>query len=210
MRQIVRDKWLDFTSGLEGVVKTMYLDSHAPPLVTIGYGCLIDPMSMALGLPFVHRDNGEAATQVEIANEWRNLKSQPGLAKMHWKYAAAQCKLELTQEGIEWLALQRLSANHAIMLCYLPDLDAWPADAQMAVHSMAWAMGAGFAPPHGSSHGFPNWLRAAKAGDFAGCAASCGMNATNNPGLIPRNKRNVALLAAAATSDDFEALHISW
>jgi GH24 family phage-related lysozyme (muramidase) len=198
MHQSVRDTFVDFTTTFEGRVSTMYLDVLG--LVTIGLGCLIDPITAAVSLPFVRRKTGEKANPTEITAEWRNIKSQPHLAKLHWKFAAAQCKLELEQEEIDLLALHRLDMNNATLLRFLPDFEDWPADAQLATHSMTWAMGAGFMAPHGASKGFPLWWRAAKKQDWEQCALQCTINPKGNPGVIPRNVADRHLFAAALTT----------
>jgi GH24 family phage-related lysozyme (muramidase) len=204
MRPVVRDNWIAYTTGLEGRVSTMYLDCLG--LVTIGLGCLIDPVRAATTLPFVHRVSGAQATTIEVSSEWYKIKSQPGLAKLHWKYAAAQCKLRLLESGIDSLALQRLELNNATLLRFLPDFEEWPANAQLATHSMSWAMGAGFMAPHGTSRGFPSWWAAAKRQDWLSCAQQCKINSKGNPGVIPRNERNVAQFRAAANGDPDELL----
>ena len=80
--------------------------------------------------------------------------------------------------------------------------DQWPADAQMAVLSMAWAMGPGFAP---------KWTKFCAAfarkdsPDFEAAAATCKMNEAGNPGLIPRNNANKRLFLNASAVLDGES-----
>ncbi len=74
--------------------------------------------------------------------------------------------------------------------------DNWPADAQMALLSMAWAMG-----PAGPGN-FPRFSAACENLDFNGAARECEMDATGNPGLVPRNLANKTLLSNAAVVRD--------
>jgi hypothetical protein len=200
VRECVKNVFIGYTIGLEGRVPTMYLDCLG--FMTIGLGCLIDPIGMALALPFVHRNDGSPASSSEIASEWRKIKAQPGLAKLHWRIAASQCRLKLTESTIDELALKRLDLNNATLIHFLPDFESWPADAQLATHSMAWAMGAGFMAPHGKSKGFPSWWRSAKARKWNECALECKINPTGNAGVIPRNVRNKKLFECAQSCTD--------
>ena len=48
-----------FSKDLEGEVPNMYLDTHDPPLVTIGVGNMIEPIEVARRLDLVYKsDNG--------------------------------------------------------------------------------------------------------------------------------------------------------
>jgi len=47
--------------------------------------------------------------------------------------------LRLTPEGIHQLVARKLALNHEILESRFPDINEWPADAQLATHSMSWA-----------------------------------------------------------------------
>jgi GH24 family phage-related lysozyme (muramidase) len=189
-----------FTKRLEGHVSHMYLDMKG--LVTTGLGCLIDPVGLALPLPWQHRYEKRPATKTEIAAEWNLVKSRQDLAKYHYSRIGKMCSLDLTADGIDQLATARLNLFEGILKSKLPRWDNWPADAQLATMSMAWAMGAGF------TRTFTNWLASARAGNWEACAAECEINAHGNPGIVPRNKANQALFRAAAKTNtpDFVTL----
>jgi hypothetical protein len=171
----------------------MYLDCKG--LVTIGLGCLIDPESLARPLPFRFKGSDKPADPAAIGEEWHRVKDNQLLAKQGYKMAGRVTQLYLTGEGIDQLARRRIESFEATLRKYLPEWDHWPANAQLATMSMAWAMGAGFVPK------FKNWWTMAKTQNWPGCAKCCGMNATGNVGLIPRNKANVALFNAADTEN---------
>src|SRR6185503_10062976 len=72
-----------------------------------------------------------------------------------------------------------------------PAWEEWPADAQLGVLSLAWAVGAGFAPK------WPKFTAACLASDWAGARENCTLREEKNPGVIPRNQANRRLFANA-------------
>jgi GH24 family phage-related lysozyme (muramidase) len=197
MKQAALDAFPDFTERLEGKVPTMYRDILG--LVTVGYGCLIDPVGLAVIQPFVHRETKLPASRSEIAAEWNTVKAHAN-PKLHWKYAAKLCNLEMTLTGMIDLLENRLALFESQLKGVFPDWDQWPADAQFATMSMSWAMGAGFTKK------FTTWTKCALAQSWLGCAKQCLMRTAGNPGLIPRNKANVRLFTAAAATENPDQL----
>src|SRR5688572_25615857 len=79
--------WLRYIRRHEGEVAYMYLDTKG--LVTIGIGNLIDPVSLAIGLPLRFKAKnrlgapaGRLATHAEIETEWKALKNHPKRQKL--------------------------------------------------------------------------------------------------------------------------------
>ncbi len=182
MKAAVRAAWIDFTKPMEGGVSWMYLDIKG--LVTIAYGNLVDPASHAMRLPLV-RPDGSQATQQEIAAAWLAVKGQPQLAQQGYRAAARWTTLRLTDEGMANVALSKFDDFGKELLRRFPDIEEWPADAQLATMSMAWACGPWFA--------FPSLVIALHDQDFARAATLCHINEAGNPGLIPRNIVNKRL-----------------
>lgn len=194
MKTSVAGAFRGFNEPLEGVVHHMYLDILG--LVTVGVGNLIDPISEALKLPFRFRNNpAQMATQAEIAAEWNALKANTALAKKGHRAAAKVAQLELSDASVGDLIQKRLLDNEKKIKkqATFAKWDSWPADAQLAVLSMAWAMG-----PNGFSK-FPRFSAACAAGDFRGAAANCRMAEAGNPGVVPRNDANQLMFRNAAT-----------
>lgn len=199
MHQAVSDRFVDFTAPLEGVVTSLYVDIHGAkvppvPCVTTAIGCLVDPVASALALPWVMPD-GSLASRDEIARQWQLVKDDaPSLSKLHWKYAAALTTIRLTDQGVLDVVRQRLLANEKVLRGYFPNWDLFPADAQLACCSMAWAVGAGFPKIFG------NFRAAANAQNWASAIAACAIRTDGNPGVVPRNAANRLCLANAAAS----------
>jgi hypothetical protein len=191
MHQSVIDIFPNFSIPLEGKVGHFYLDIKG--LVTIGVGCLVDDLGSACSLPMVHKD-GTPASSAEIAAEWRLIKANQYLSKMHYKYAGALCKLRLTDDGVNSLMTRRLMANDALFRKSWPAWDTFPADAQLAISSLGWAMGAGF------TRKFPMFWLAVKNKNWVSASKNCKINPKGNPGVIPRNKLDEKLLLAAAVT----------
>lgn len=188
MRDSVRAAFVEFTAPFEGVVPWMYCDVKG--LVSVGIGNLIDPIQMAMSLPFVHAD-GSAADRAEIAAEWLRIKNFPNAAALGHRAVEHVAKLRLTLGGVQDLVSGKLAQMGAMLVQRFPDFEQWPADAQLATLSMSWACGPAFR--------FPALAHALFDGDFTVAANECHMDETGNLGLAPRNVANVTLYRNAAT-----------
>ena len=140
-------------------------------------------------MPFVKKEGGAAATRAEITSEWNLIKDADN--SMHLKTkghlaCAPLTKLKLTEATILDLCSKRLKANETELkkVTEFQKFDEWPADAQLALHSMAWAMGPAFA----AEGKWPHFRAACGKMDFDPAADNCKMSETGNAGLIPRNR----------------------
>lgn len=205
MRDIVRRSFVAFSGPLEGVVPWMYADVRG--LVTCAIGILIDPMSYALALPWVRRD-GSPATPGEIVQDWHRIKGDASMARLGHRAAERVTALRLTTEGVERVVLAKLDEVDAQLAQRWQEYPTWCADAQLAVLSMAWAMGVGFAyPKFDDAVRRQLWAVFNAEGELVGGAAhECGIRSEDdprtaadesNPGVRPRNLRNRLLLVAA-------------
>lgn len=190
MHDSVRCGWVDFNEPLEGIVLSFYADVLG--LITIGMGCLVDPLGAALALPMQHPD-GTYATRAEIATAWHAVKSDPACKVKGWRYAAAlpANQLRLSRSEVETLIFQKLGQLDAAMRYRFDHWDDWPAPAQMGVLSMCWAMGSGFVTK------FPKFTAACRRGDWATAAAECAISPERGT-VVERNRRNRALFLEAA------------
>ncbi len=191
MYQSVRDAFYDFNAPLEGVITWMYLDIKG--FVTIGVGNLIDPINQALALPFEYEDEPESfVTSDEIREAWETVKSNQSLRFEGTKAFKDLNNLRLSEAAIRSLVDSRLTANETFLKGAFPDFENFPADAQLGLLSIAWAMGAGFAKK------FPKFRSACISQDWDTAAAECSISEVGNPGVIPRNKANRTLFSNAA------------
>lgn len=192
MRATVEAAFYDFNVPYEGAVPYLYQDVKA--LVSIGVGILADPLSLALTLPFVHKD-GTPATTNEVSAEWLRIKDLPPdrfgrtAAQRGHLYAEPFTTLRLTEEGLRSSLASKLTQMDTFLMKRFATYELWPADAQLAILSLSWACGPAFQFPH---------LEVALAQlDFASCAIEIRMDETGNPGLKPRNKANHTLMLNA-------------
>ena len=142
----VISNWVTLNQPLEGVLAFMYTD--ALNLVTTGMGNLVDasqsgsstPWAPALSLPWKNPD-GSLADQATIIAQWQAVKDGGVNSSVN---AGPLTTIRLDSAGIQQAVQTTLDANEAILRRYFPGWDNLPADAQAAIMSMAWAMGAGF------------------------------------------------------------------
>jgi hypothetical protein len=144
MRKSVESAWPEFTAGFEGGYDTNFMYRDAKNLVTTAFGMLIDPISLAMPLPWRGADGGPA-TPEEVTQEWNTVKN--GGPEFLSVAARGHTQLRLEKPAIDMLVLQKTRANEDYLRRRFPQYDNWPADAQMGLLSMAWAMGPAFSFP---------------------------------------------------------------
>jgi hypothetical protein len=194
----VQSAFRSFSEKFEGSVPYMYLDVKG--LVTVGVGNLIDPVAEAQALPFRFKNKpgvaapGSPATKEQVAAEWLKVKGNVNLARQGHTAAESVTDLELANDAIDTLILARLTNNEGFLKRqpWCQNFETWPADAQLGLLSMAWAMG-----PGGPGQ-FAHFRAACEQSDFNTAAKQCKMDETGNPGLIPRNQANFTLFSNAA------------
>lgn len=187
MRPAVRAAFLDFTAPLEGVCAWMYLDVKG--LVTCAVGNLIDTPIEARQWRWLCPDGTDASAE-EVTAEWRAVKSRQDM-KSHGGGAFRKVThLRLSREEIDRGVGEKLAHNDRYLTRRYAEYEDWPADAQLALHSLAWACG--------PAYSFPNLDAACRRLDFEAAAGECRMDERGNPGLVPRNRANRVLFLNAA------------
>ncbi|MEU0368953.1 peptidoglycan-binding domain-containing protein [Streptomyces sp. NPDC006283] len=200
MHQSVRDAFMPFSKPLEGRLDFMYLDVKG--LVSTGVGNLLDadnpsapssnptPLPDIFTLDWFDKDTRVPADRAEIEEEYRKVKfSGTALATTDQKVAVT--RLRISQQAIDALVTRKLDSfeNSLRGREMFAGYDGWPADGQLGLLSMAWAMGPLFR--------FPKFQAAATSGDWLTMAQECRMTEAGNPGVIPRNVRNGLLFTLA-------------
>ncbi|MFD6878342.1 MULTISPECIES: peptidoglycan-binding protein [unclassified Streptomyces] len=187
MHTSVRDNFPAFSTRLEGRVKHMYLDSLGN--VTIAIGNKIDPVADALdlaslGAPLLRDSNNTKASDAEITAEWTKVKGGSTATTLH-----------LSEPSIDALVTKRLKQNETVLLTIFPGFDDWPADAQLAILSMAWGLGPNaLRPPK-----FQKLRAAIGARKWFNAARECNMTGS---GLDKRNAVDRGLFRNAAVSEE--------
>ncbi len=201
MRDSVHDVFLAFTERWEGGVSCPYADRRG--LMTVAFGNLIEPLGMALVLPFV-RPDGVLATDADITYAWHTVKNDPLSAIKGWKHAAKLTDLRLPYEEMVRLFWQRATINDNALRRLVSGWDERNACVQLALHSWAWAGGPGMA--------FPRMMAALADHDYVTAAEEIKLKVETtdgagkpiiNSGLIPRNRANRILLLNAAKVDAY-------
>jgi len=189
MHQSVLDIFPSFTAKIEGRIPYMYQDILG--LVTIGLGCLIDPIQSAVNLPFRHTSDNELAGTGAIIVEWNTIKSNKSLASKGHLAAKKIATLYLCEQSIDLLASKRMSQFEHDLKKGFPDWDNFPANAQLSIMSMAWAMGPLFYKE------FPKFSKSCNMKRWMEASTECKIDELGNAGLVPRNTANKTLLENA-------------
>lgn len=188
-----------FQERFEGFTQYPYADVKG--LITVGVGCLIDPLTDDVtGLPWAIAD--VPVDKSEVAIQWSKLK-QSGLAGRTAGYQSQFTTIRLSHAAVNDLFDSRMAHFDAFVARRFAWYATAPGDAQLGVLSMAWAMGPAFA--------FPRWEAYCETGDWSGAATECRIDTTGNPGVAARNSANVVLFGNAASvvknGWDVEAVH---
>lgn len=171
MKPSARAAFVAFSAPFEGICTWLYLDVLG--YVTTGMGNLVDPILLATALPWQNPD-GTPTSPEDVRAAWtavdghrsdpKGTRQTSGLATQYGGAFQGVTTIRLDHAGIDALCARQLASNEAIMHRYFPGFDNLPADAQLCLHSMAWAMGAGF------GQSFVNFRDAINAGRYGDAA----------------------------------------
>ncbi len=155
----------------ENSIPHMYLDTHKPPLVTVGIGNLLKTVDDAIILPFqVANANRAPATTTQIRQAYAAVKAMPGGLKAS-AYRAAQPALFLSMFDINDLLQRRLTREFipALERGFAGYWDGFPQPAQRALLDLIFTLGsaglfgAKAMPPRAAIYGYPNLVHACKS-----------------------------------------------
>ncbi|MBZ4018031.1 hypothetical protein [Streptomyces purpurogeneiscleroticus] len=156
MRRSVRDIWVAFNRPIEARLDFMYLDSEG--WVTTALGNKIDETrkggrtptdaerraSLSLAMEWSwENERHERATPEEVAAEWDRTKARFDQRKDGGGSFEQYATLRLPDAAIDTVMFRKLdSTEHALKArAEFTHFDSMPADAQLGLLSMAWAMG---------------------------------------------------------------------
>lgn len=187
MHPSVPERWRDFSEDIEGRLPFPYLCTAAR--VTTGVGNMIEPLAFAQTLPWLNTETGRRATPDEVAAAYRAVEARKDLAPHGGGRFRNVTALRLTDADIDRLVWHKLGDVERALRGMFPAWDGWPADAQLALLSWAWAVGV-----HSP---YPRMFAALRAGDFRAAAEECTINPQRGT-IRLRNERNRMLLRNAA------------
>lgn len=179
-QQIVADKLPDF----EGRIAWPYLDTHKPPIVTVGIGCAIESLAEFVSLPFTI--SGIPATPDQITAAWYELLKMPGgMTAVHYQYDGC---LILTDQGIETLIGRRLATFTIQLHTMFTDFANYPIGPKAGLLELIYGLGMGKDASVGATGLYAyHMLRAAVArSDWATAAKESKVNASD-PAYDKRN-----------------------
>jgi GH24 family phage-related lysozyme (muramidase) len=204
MNPSVRQVFPSFSERCEGRFRWPYLDIKGLP--TVGIGCLINSVRTALALPWTILEGGPRATSLQVSAQWTYLKEHQALAQAGARACEHATQLRLSDADVDALLASRMAVNETILAKRFKAWSFFPADAQLALHSLSWAVGAVEV-----AEGYPKLCAAAERGDWDGARAECTISGEDkNAGLIPRNVANrICLANAARVRDNPTALRAS-
>lgn len=183
VRADVFESFPAWVQQFEGAVPHMYQDVKG--YVTTGIGNLVDPVELALKLPWL-RPDGSLASEDEIRDEWERVKAMPK-ALLASRYDAPDA-LRLSSESIAQLVRQHSANDILALVKAYPDFPTFPAPAQKAIMGMAWALGAYFPAK------WPKFSAAVRAQDWKMAAE----NASSKDFTADRNTATRELFLQAA------------
>lgn len=157
MRSVVESVFRQFTKDFEGDTTWMYLDREG--IVTTGDGNALFTPDAAAALPWQNAD-GSSASKSDIIDAWHTVhtsgipfEDEGGGSKDFQNLTT----IRLTPAGVRQIVDRKLAENENDLIKQYPAFNSWPAYAQLALLSMAWAMGSNIAK------GYPKFTAALNA-----------------------------------------------
>lgn len=197
----VVSSFVPWSEPFEGYTDFPYTDAHG--LVTTGMGNLLDALApgQVMGQNCGHGTNipcGQATpTSFALSLPWEggDINADWAAIKQAWPgVSSVACRditsCRLPRAAVEKLVAEKLAENERALVANLPGYTTAPADAQLAAHSMSWAMGTGFAST------WPKFREAFGKKDFVTAANESHMQGV---GIDMRNMANKLLLINADT-----------
>lgn len=197
MRAAAKPEFIKITEAWEGPATINWLFPDVKNLVSTGMGLLLDPVGAALLLPW-RRADGELATRDEIVADFYRVKNDPNAARLGHLYSKKIAQLRCNPEDIHAFVLMKVASNESILRQGFPEYDDYPADAQLAMNSLAWALGPSYFSPKAGRCYFPKLTEAIRGRDWRTASVECKMDETGNSGLRPRNAANRVMFTNAA------------
>jgi len=137
-RAAVLSAFVAYSKNFEGCLPFPYLDVKR--LVTVGIGELENDIHDFFALPFTI--DGRPALTAEKSygySQLRNCGLDPRKGGVQYENVT---RLRLSDAAITTLTSMKLSQNERVIEAFIPEFYILCSDAQLAIHSMSWALGA--------------------------------------------------------------------
>jgi hypothetical protein len=195
VRDVVRQNFVKFNGPLEGVLGFMYTD--AENLVTTAMGFLLPTPGSALELQPYWTVDGSPASDQQVLDSYAAVAAGGVNSSVNAGSIPGNI-VRLTQQGIQYATDLRIDEDEPLLAKGFPAYDSWNAYAQMALWSMAWAMGPGF------WSGFPQFTAAVNASPprFADAAPPLALGHFKGVGIAQRIADNDKLWTYAQQVQD--------
>lgn len=208
----VRAEFVDFSISCEGDMPVLYSDIKGIPTAAIGNA--FESVEDMLAWPWVHvggsMDGAPAlpgavraeyqavvALGAQFLAQAKELGVEAAKVFPPNSYWINRATIKLLPATINTLVLSKFDQFEAILTKnFFPAFGAWPADAQLATMSMAWALGPWFPQKWPLFHSdvlLRNW---------ADAAAQSHIPDITNPGLVRRNAANLLMFQNAAAASE--------
>lgn len=181
--------FIDKAPSWEGNTSWLILDTHVPPLPTVGIGCQV-PLAEALTLPW--QVSGVTVPPSIVSAAYARVSAMPG-GRVASYYRYPGC-MELDLPARLALFQRRVDDGYAQLLVLLPSFDTYPDAAKTALLNLIFNLG-----PGGLTH-YVQLLRCVVRRDWLGAAAQSGVN-TQQPAFAERNAWCAGLFRQAAAQD---------
>lgn len=178
--------FIDKAPSWEGDTAWPILDTHTPPLFTVGIGCQV-PLTEALTLPWT--SNGATLDAQGIVAQYARVTAMEG-GKVASYYRYDGCMM---LSGTPRLALfqKRVDAAYRQLGTLFPVFDSYPGAVKTALLNLAFNLGIG------GLLKYKRLLTAVFARDWREAANQCGVNASQ-PAFDARNAWCKSLFLSAA------------
>ncbi len=190
--------WLDHWEGLphDGDGYYPYADSKGIFTVGVGFASL----SPADAMRFPWLISGRVARSSEVANSYSRIMLEGGNRPA--SHYAPLTPLRLSEASVSSLLAAEIVVFEKRAQAKFPGYAGWPAPCQLAMMDMAWNIGPNFAD------GYPHFVAAMNAGDFAAAAKESSSGGTPSDRLSARSA--LLIFAAAHSSPGFDPDLVPW
>jgi hypothetical protein len=195
MNPLVRSAFFEFNEEYDPAVRHLYVDKSGQ-VMAVWTPIPEDEVTLYTWYRAYSDESEDVAPGEEVQAEWQAVNAARALAKDGPDAFDKITHLVLADGQVQHLALAKLDRFEETLkkTAEFADLDDWPADAQLGILSMAWALGPSFGPR------WPKFRAACKARDWFTAGRECIISTREFPDLAFRNFANLVLFSNAGNA----------